>query len=894
LTITIPLLISSCHNAQCTVCTSIVKKFNLTGSDLVNLYLDLYALSDEERFASHWNTTCLDEECECSEMNLTLTPYQEDGEMVTDIELIEECNDEVINDYDFTLYHLGDWIMNPWNSGVFPLQDPDIPGADDINYIELDIHEKRAFRKRLINESDFAVSFDKPTIIVTTSVQDDYFINWAFRTDSGYAKVEGGVLRTDIPTSLLVVTAILTVDLYYNKTHIGTYTFQINREDACSVIDCTFFCVEYLTHYLCYSLLTQVFLGISICAGLLFLCCLLFWIIYKWYQMAFLDPLFTWLGSMRAGYALTKSQYTCYPCCKIPDEEEGDDVEPLETIHDTELSSEPEIDFSRSAKAFSGMNSGERKFLACILMITLVSGVPTTYAECLATTSLSSNIVQCLTVGDTLDCSITLNTQIVLPALGTSACISFQDSVTNTSVGNVTITYKRMIRQVNTRFKYYTVDYSFQSQSKMFCPTVNDVCPDGTCKCVNVDRVNFFTGPYKTWPGWTLCESVPGCAGNGCLVCSQAEVVGRIAVAPSGAAYYVNRIEDILAVPELEVSINLGSISLTKVLTVTENFASYGNISFTFLGEISTPNQVNFGDLHVVGNSTGIWLYPVAPLGSPSLGSVGDIQAPFHEWLESTPYYVDIPENPPIYSLSENVFYVLGASSGIKLMSQSAQKFPLKFGGIMWDANPNYMTGLDPSPGAIEVFMNSPSTLKTSFKVTQVCPKIEKIYLDGCFNCQNGGSVTLLVSSLSPCDSGQVNIIYETPNRITFYQNSVFVASNSANVTLPFNSLDKQVSIKITLFYRNNNSTMKISGILDQPPPIHVNDLNWTGSELPEDTSKLSFADAWASWTGPLNVVKWTVAVVLGIVVLGIVSMVGYILVTKSIGIYQSVYHLVD
>jgi hypothetical protein len=868
----------------------------------VQLYQNLINVPNKD--LNNPNVTCNQHVCGCQKIKIDLTLLS--GSTVANLTEVENCfnyssNLHVTHPFNDT-YDLGFWYTNPFNVQVPSTIINDIPNSN-VFFEDLPINNNSKAKKKngiskgnkrgllqTITCADFEVIREGNKIKVSTFVTDKYFFIWYFRSSSGSLMSEGGDTEFELDNNLFTQTATLTLDLYHNKIYLCSFVFEVDKQDYCTIIDCKFICWEYFTHYLCYSLTAQIFIGFGAVTSFLLLFILILWCFYKCSLCLCCAPMWMALGEWRTSQVLNNE-----PCCiwcatyQIPPSETNEEIE-LET--ETSSSSSSEIVVVQQERIIKRPKHRTGEIYPMTLALLLLLCISSSKAECISNTVLSSNIIQCANIGSIKECNLVINTQVIFPTLGSEACITFVDPVSNIVIGNMTLKYEQMIRRATMKFQYWTIDYDFDAISQMFCPTTNDLCEDGSCSCITLQEKSHVTGDFYNYPGWTVCDSVPGCAGNGCVFCSQAEVLGRIIMRTKGVPYYVNEIIGISPYPQISYDIWVGDTNLYSSVYLNENnYYTNDNITIQLIGEITNPLNIEFGDLKIIGNSTNIFLGYANSFQEPSFGAIGDIQSQFHSWLETPPFYASYPQQPPFYSLSENTVRVLDSESGIRKNLKNYLEFPLIYGGVLWEANPNQLTGIDSNPGAVQIFLTTPDSLKMQFTQTFVCPVLIDFSYSGCFSCFNGASLNILAKS--SCDSGSVLLLLTTSNRVSYYQSSIYLQTISTNFTIPIFSLDKNLEITVTLSYKSQSVNLTKAGILDNPPKIQVNDINFTGSTSAPDPSNLSFSDWWNSLTGPLNIAKWLVSVFLGI--FGLVLLISFILMLiKGIQvIYTNSYHLI-
>jgi len=152
-----------------------------------------------------------------------------------------------------------------------------------------------------------------------------------------------------------------------------------------------------------------------------------------------------------------------------------------------------------------------------------------------------------------------------------------------------------------------------------------------------------------------------------------------------------------------------------------------------------------------------------------------------------------------------------------------------------------------------------------------VCPRIDSpVSVAGCFNCQLGFSLSFL--GHSSCGSGRVDVIVQSPNKVTCYTPVALLQSTAGPLSLSCSSLDKSISGLIILKYQDNVVNVTFNAVLNNPPVLtqaETNDIVGNSTVLPHINN---FATLWDSLTGTAEIAKYIVTIVVGIVILAVLA----------------------
>lgn len=714
-----------------------------------------------------------------------------------------------------------------------------------------------------INYSQFVnISYINNEISIHTIDPLSTFAIAVIRSTSFLISCTQPICIKEVPTELLISDGILHVSVYLDDNLAAVADFPIIKSDTCTIVDCVFLCKEYFTHFICYSTATQAFISISFIVSLIVIVSTISFLIYKLIVLCYPTIMMNFNMIVKAKNKEEENLPETSEELEVLDS----DPSPVNTPKEVKIMI-PRAG-SRKPKLLDGSFT-----IFIIILLTINAN-----AECIGTTTLISQITECLHTSENIlsQCSINLNTQVVLPNIGAASCISFFDTKTNTPLGEIKVSLDSVKIKGHLSHQYFTSDWSILTSSSKYCSGTTTYCGSSACELTSSDDDSMLTGEATLYPGVVQCRSSCGCAGCGCISCADACLYSKYSFKPHGGAYRVLQIVGFSVIPILNISVTVaGQTSYLQNEFVGDEL-EFGNFTFTNIGAISYP-PIHFGDKGLVMNNTHAYIEEFCKLGDPCFGLPGDLQTEYHNWVEGPQYYFSFPHEL-IPSLEQpNSISFDAPESGISIMRRLSSKFPFSQSEIFWTTNGVGLIGFDSNPPPIIFYINTPSDIEFKILVTKVCPILLNVKTNGCYSCNNGFSFVL--SSKSSCDSGSVRISINTKNRITLFQNSVVITETEKNFTIPAQSMDRLISGEITLSWGSINSTLQFNGALSEPPLIQQHMINFTHSHfdtVPVDEQLIS--DWWNSLPSSLDGLKYTILIILIIVAIAITCLIFYCL----------------
>lgn len=598
-------------------------------------------------------------------------------------------------------------------------------------------------------------------------------------------------------------------------------TFIIEARDTCQIAECAFVCKEYFTHFVCYSTTTQAIVGTSFAVSILVLVMIFCGIVYKIVECVKVAPQFI---------------------VQVPNSM------PMHAV----------------------------LLVACLCLISPVS------AQCNSVAITESDIVSCITSGNTRSCNIQINVIVSLVSLGSKACGLIM-SETGVPIGSFNITYVSSTTIANVVPLYYTAGWFGMVTSSKNCPASGPCDRDDGCPSTFPE--NFLRGVATMWPGQRACESSCACAGCGCFFCNDACLFWQYGHLPfSTSLLRVYRIINSNVLPSVRFDLEINGITTTQTLTV-QPFPTGLLTNYTAMVIGSYSGEVtNFGTDKLVISSTAAKFASANEYNVALYGNIGDIQAasPAAFSTPSTNGFIIPSSLVPHVSSQESVSFAFPASGNALFATRPA--LPTMIGSTLWSYDGSRLVGMNTNPGGIQVSFSTVSPVKISYDVTAVCPIADPIVsVTGCHNCPLGFSIS--INSHSSCDSGSVVVSIETNGRITLFTPSVLLGPTSRRYIISLSSLDRSISGTVVLTYGDNKARFPFVGALSDPPVLTQQQISWINSNISDALSDIkidSIGDWWESLTGTAAVVKWLGAILSIIVsvsiIIGVTVTIGYII----------------
>lgn len=662
------------------------------------------------------------------------------------------------------------------------------------------------------SEETVVVSYSDKTIYVTTPDMSLTSIQW-FLNEHKDIFICGNDCQYTLKPSYLIKDGVLNVKVFISDMLVAQRSFNIKSTDTCQIQECSFICFSYITNFVCYSSSTQAMLGFSLVSSIIVLSVLIGAFIYK-----------------------------CYGCLgnKFFVHIKGDNNIPLQTLS------------------------------LCLLICLIISPVG---AQCMSTTAISSNINQCTNMFGNHTCKLALNTMITLPNLGNKVCM-FLFSPDGHQLGTINISYITSLLVAKTTFQYFSVPWLGSSCSQRDCRN-DGVCNlDSGCPLNETEMSHSLAGECLNYPGKTTCRSSCGCAGCGCFFCSDACLISRYYIKPDNYDGYmkVYSIDYVEAFPRVFVEYQLGLNEKKYFFMDLKGSYTHDNMTFSLVGSLSSviPAFSNKGFVSYRGNT---YIAPISTYGNPQYGTVGDIQSQSSVFAMGRDSFI-IPSSSIESVAGQYTINYLFPSKGSDLLNEFSV-LPQTIGGITWSSNITYPVGLNPNPGAVQLFLNS-DLFDLRYLMTSVCPKITDIFINGCYNCPQKMTFSILASSL--CDSGSVKVTIESSKEIRLDTNYLNLGKEIDRYIIYAASDYQTIQGSLCLTYNDQKDCIPFLTVLNDPPKLTQQEMLDQYGNITMGGSGFgsSFADWWNSLTGLSGIIKYIIVACICIGVVSIIIVVSY------------------
>jgi len=497
-------------------------------------------------------------------------------------------------------------------------------------------------------------------------------------------------------------------------------------------------------------------------------------------------------------------------------------------------------------------------------------------SQCITSTIIFSEIQSCSFQNGTDTCTLQLNQNVILPHLDNKVCIMFA-STTGQYLGSMNVTYDLSLIQAQTTPLYFTSDWTGLACSGKSCRN-SDYCSSGCTQDQTVLN-NYLTGQCVLWPGKSQCQASCGCAGCGCFLCSSACLASRYAFEPQGSAIQVNDILSTNTYPRVIIELELNG-TLSTYFSDVLSTAVAGPFTVNLLGSFAGPSTV-FGTNKFVTRGSNAYLAQASDYNNPQFGTVGDIQSQtISSFGLPSPTGFIFPSTVVASVASDNSVTYSFPTSGAQLLNSNTI-LPKQIGNLMWTFSGNTLYATNSDPPAITLSIYSTNPMILSYKRTSVCPAIDNVTVNGCFNCPMGFTLTVLVKS--NCDAGSVKVSLITSSRMSCFNSFIAIGTTYSPVILQCISYDKQVSGNLTLIGDTTDSIL-FQTVLNNAPPLTQQEITdiFGNYSLPSDNG--NFVDWWNSLTGSMIFVK--VLIIAGCILVFLVLFGGALY--ASYNIYQA------
>jgi len=335
------------------------------------------------------------------------------------------------------------------------------------------------------------------------------------------------------------------------------------------------------------------------------------------------------------------------------------------------------------------------------------------------------------------------------------------------------------------------------------------------------------------YPGFTQCQVSCGCAGCGCFYCDDACLYSRYYFQPVGNLYTLTSIPFFNRKVTLTALLCLsGETCITYNIPLNGFSQTIGPLTITPSGQFQ---NVNYGYTYlpylVVDSTTNeAWFTEASSINRPEYGLIGDIQAPFHNWLDdSASLFFSFPTDQ-LYGIDTGSAVIYSVpSTGIHLLrGGNSGAIPLPWvdpQGIAWAFSGGNLIGVETNPSAVVLTITS-IALTATYSETVICPILQVVKVTGCYDCIIGFSIT--ITAYSTCSAGSVMIVFHNPQGFSCAVSAVTIGTTPSPQTISCLSSISSIDTSICLKFGTIESCMPLKGVLIYEPltPDMINQLD--------------------------------------------------------------------
>jgi len=467
--------------------------------------------------------------------------------------------------------------------------------------------------------------------------------------------------------------------------------------------------------------------------------------------------------------------------------------------------------------------------MMCVALF-MICSVEKTFA-CENGAVIPVKLESCNMSGNKETCSVEFETILSLAQPGSKTCLTIMDESRKIVFGQINVTLEAVQQQSVLTTRYYTSDYETHTQSHHICYSINDgdFCPTG---CGNVNENP--TSPLGTYgsdvilqdtlaarsPGRASCRRVSGCAWNGCGWCSDACVVSRIGIVPSGKVAEV---------------FNKGPITTRAIASVS--LRSEAGEQFMICSELGKPCFLSDFSLtidNVNSQITGTFQEDIVKWGDLtflatanekddlSSGTIGEIQAVSEASLKANLFNFG-----ELWNFVENGFedeYLVQQSALTNLAGSTSAKLPAVISGLYWEIKSGKLIS-NSSEGSSQMRISTLRPISVSRIVNIVCPKIKSATASGCSSCEQGFEIKLDASS--ECSEGLVSVKTDD-TRVEISTKSIRLGA--AVSSLKVRAQTPVESNKFNLILEAGQNSDKIEIVFDAPSNVSLRNDSWVST----------------------------------------------------------------
>lgn len=681
-----------------------------------------------------------------------------------------------------------------------------VAGSALVSYIENSPVNRKLLS--LYSGEPIYISLSDNTVFVSSVlVNVSGFISMSKQSWNFITPYTGGSFQFSLPNSIFLTSGTLIVSVLIDSVQRETTQFSISGRKICIVSDCII-CSDTFSNWSCLHAGQKMF--VVICIMLLF--CLLivafpvvFTLLY-WMLVCILYPVKScmkisrsmWRSKMKKDIVLNVKKLKGFKEYMMSSEEDIEKSVPVEVKKADNTVSVS--DWERAFQNQRGPRGNTMRSLAIIMFLSLILSVN---GQCTSGVFIPASFQSCTRSGVNETCSTRFSLTTTLQSIGSASCFTVTNSNNASDIlltGSVT--FVSMIETFNTAFLYKTGSWVGVQGSRKRCDSAGPC--SGNCKSVYPDDITaagqLSDSTLLNFQGRSICTRGCGCAGCGCFLCSASCIYSRYSIRGSrdqGGVYQITSgVKKPLVFVELKDA--TGKVVASGYLDKQGLEFPIGPFSIAVVGSLASDvNQYIQNKLIILPVGQAVYYGPANDANAPVAGGVGEVQ-----YIDSAKFingdgtsgaehnYMVYDESlASLQTGSTSNSYTFKASSFIK--TYNYPQLPALIAGNLWEASVTGCGDLKDCLISVNSKVNTAAplivTVETSTDVQfsrvldLVCPVATYVNTTGCYNCELGAQMNILVSST--CNAGFVVVSSNTSGLAIFTQ-SISISREDALYTI--------------------------------------------------------------------------------------------------------------
>jgi hypothetical protein len=502
--------------------------------------------------------------------------------------------------------------------------------------------------------------------------------------------------------------------------------------------------------------------------------------------------------------------------------------------------------------------------------------------------------ISCTYDGSETFCSASMSTLLTLNSVGSTACITISDPRTSVPISTLSFSYISGYFTCPMSLQYYTSDWSVVSSSQKQCPLDPYCTSTSNCnnfQSSNINAYGLLSGLSTTLPGVTSCLSTCGGWGCSCALFDSSCTYERWGINPKSTTYTVSNLQNCQFEALIQFTVTDQDNLTISTLIPHSGTASIAGISVNLQGSAPSTYQDLFTQ-SFISDGTNVYRYGSSIVGSPIVGTVGDIQSSSLTSLQR-PSVSSFLIASNLCSVTPNTQSIsLSCSkSGISNMLISAPKLPLSFPYGLMEANGTSVVLQLNSPPTVLLGINSNNFL-VQRQISIVCPiqggdsqlgsivgnqaMNQAALVTGCYYCSSGFEVYVVLGSL--CASGQVSlsITNNLNTQLSLNINTLTITTTWEAYIIPMTSSDSLVDFNLILTSGSESASISVIGNLVPASILLPNSSDTTQNIVSNQSSILTnltnpFEEWWDGILPTIPSMKYIILTAIIIVILLII-----------------------